>query len=155
MKPKKLKNVTYNNRKKEIGIEYQRGKSVVLHYSQLGIKNQQLVRAGVDPESNGIAFFYETASGEKEFVPYDVPLILDNDADYLFQTEIEELIADIKRKMQEKGVSKKYLARSLGTSDMQIERLLNPDNPNKNFLQLNKIAKILGLSLKIQLTDAA
>ncbi len=152
MKTPKLQKIDFNNRKKEFEVSYKGGKKVALHYGQLGIRSN-LVHAGIDTDSNGIAFFYETESGEKDFVPYDIPLILTKDPDYLFQSEIEELIADIHKNMKAKGISKKFLARSLETSDIQVERLLNPENPNKNFVQLNKIAHILGLNLKIQLEE--
>ena len=154
MKIPKLKKIEFNNRKKEFDVFYKSGQKVTLHFGQLGIQSN-LLAAGVDPESKGIAFFYKTETGAEDFVPYDIPLILAKDPDYLFQIEVEELTADIKKKMESKGITKKFLARSLGTSDIQIQRLLNADNPNKNFLQLNKIAHILGLNLSLKLQKMA
>lgn len=150
----KISKVDFNNRKKELTIVYKNKKIVTLHYGQLGLK-KNILSARIDPESKGLALALGFQDGKKEYIPYDIPLILSQDPDYLFQTEIEELIADIKIKMQDKKISKKYLARQLQTSDIQIERLLNPKTSKKNFQQLNKIAHILGMNLSIKMEEAA
>ncbi|MBI2027715.1 MAG: hypothetical protein HYS98_07960 [Deltaproteobacteria bacterium] len=150
----RILNIVLNNRKKELTLTYSNKKKITVHYGQIGIISN-LRNATVDPESSGHAFVLEKEDGKREFVPYDVPLLLSKDPDYLYQTEIEELIADIKLKMREKGISKKYLARQLKTSDMQVERLLNPNIINKNFEQLHYIAYILGMNLYFEMKKAA
>ena len=150
----KILSADFNNRKKELTVVYQNKKTVVLHYGQLGIKIN-IKTVGIDPDSHGLALVLVLENGKEEFIPYDIPLIFSKDPDYLFQTKIEELIVDIKIKMKKNEISKKYLARQLQTSDIQIERLLNPKNPKKNFLQINKIAHILGMNLLIKMKKAA
>ena len=154
MNPSKMLKGDFNNRKKELTITYKDKRSITLHYGQLGIK-ENLIRVDIDPESKGLALSLELQDGRKEYVPYDIPLIFSQDPDYLFQAEVEELIADIKIKMKKSQISKKYLARQLQTSDIQIERLLDPKTLNKNFQQLNKVAHILGMNLSIKMDIAA
>ncbi|MGR3319559.1 MAG: helix-turn-helix domain-containing protein, partial [Candidatus Anammoxibacter sp.] len=57
--------------------------------------------------------------------------------------------------LEKKKISKKFLARQLVTSDNQIQRLLNPNIPNKNLTQLYKIASILKLEFELTLKGAA
>ena len=154
MKVHKVTSVAFNNRKREVEVTYEGGQVVCLHYSQLKIY-QHLQNAGVDPESGGMAFFVEKRNGRKDFIPYDIPLILSGDPDYLLQAEIEELLAEIRQRMKQHHLSKKFLARALETSDMQIERLLSLDNLNKNFIQLNRIAHVLGVTLSMHLKKVA
>jgi len=150
----KLVSVAFNNRSKELTVVYRNGKKVVLHYGQLGLKGN-LAAAGVDPESAGYALFLEYVNGKREFVPYDTPLLIVQDPDYLLQDSIENLVADIRKKLRATKISKKYLARSLKTSDIQIERLLDSRILNKNLVQLNEIAHCLGASLELSLKRAA
>ena len=75
--------------------------------------------------------------------------------EYLLQHQMEVLTALIRRKLEQKKVSLRFLARELGTSDNQIQRLLNPNILNKNLTQLSKIAVLLGLEVEVRLKGAA
>jgi ribosome-binding protein aMBF1 (putative translation factor) len=90
----------------------------------------------------------------KNSVPYDQPLAIVKDPEFMLQNHIENVIAQIKEELARKKVSKKYLARQLETSDNQIQRLLNPNILNKNLTQLYKLASLLELQFEINLTAA-
>ena len=77
------------------------------------------------------------------------------DPEYLLQNQMEVLTALIRRELEQKKVSLRFLARELGTSDNQIQRLLNPNILNKNLTQLSKIAVLLGLEVEVRLKGAA
>jgi len=92
MKTEKLKNVEVNNRNKQMVITYTSGKKVSLHYGQLGIK-KNISKAWVDAETGKRSIGFEFEDGSQDFMPYDQPLALVKDPDYLLQTDIEVLTA--------------------------------------------------------------
>ncbi len=67
-----------------------------------------------------------------DYMPYDQPLAIIKDPEYMLQNHIEHIIAQIKDVLKKKKISKKYLAQQLVTSDNQIQRLHNPNKQTKN-----------------------
>ena len=55
--------------------------------------------------------------------------------------------------MKEKRVTKASLARRMGTSRAQLDRLLDPENQSVTLKTLTRAAEILGLRVQIQLVD--
>ncbi len=53
--------------------------------------------------------------------------------------------------MKEQKLSKTQLAKRMKTSRSALERLLDPDNPSVTLLTLERAAKALGKSLRIEL----
>lgn len=153
MKAQKLKSATFSNKKKEIEIVYTSGKKVTIHYGSLGILSN-ISEVWVDKETAGKSLGIEFLDGEIDYMPYDQPLAIIKDPEFMLQNHIENVIARIKEELTRKKVSKKYLARQLGTSDNQIQRLLNPNILNKNLIQLYKLASLLGLQFEIHLIAA-
>ena len=153
MKNKKFKKVSFNNHKKQLTVTYISGKQISVHYSHLGVK-ANILEAWVDQETRGQSIGMRFADGTTDFMPYDQPLALGKDSDYLLQTHIELIIARIKEAIRVKKISKKYLAEQLHTSLNQIQRLLNPELVNKNLSQLYHIASLLGLEVEIGLKAA-
>ena len=153
MKNKKFKKVSFNNHKKQLTVTYISGKQISVHYSQLGIK-ANILEVWVDHETRGQSVGMRFADGITDFMPYDQPLALGKDSDYLLQTHIELIIARIKEAIRVKKISKKYLAEQLHTSLNQIQRLLNPAIVNKNLSQLYHISSLLGLEVKMALKAA-
>jgi hypothetical protein len=152
MKSERIRSVRFNNRKRELTVDYACGKSVALHYGQLGI-TQRLLAAWVDKETRGHAVGIRLEDGSEEHMPYDQPLALAHDPEYQLRTHIERLLAHIQRALVEKRISKRYLAGQLGTSDNQIQRLLDPSILNKNLEQLYGVALLLGLELEWRVTE--
>jgi antitoxin HicB len=56
--------------------------------------------------------------------------------------------------MRAEGVSKKALAERLGTSRSQLDRLLDPDNPNVHLTTIARAAHAVGKRLRIEMVDA-
>lgn len=153
MKNRKFGKVAFNNRKKQISFKYTSGKELMVHYSQLGIKSN-IRESWIDQETNGQSVGVKFEDDTVDFIPYDQPLALAKDPDFLLQNQIEILTARIKEAIRERKISKRYLAEQLATSDNQIQRLLNPKILNKNLSQLYQIAALLGLELQITLKAA-
>lgn len=152
MRSLKMKSVSFNNRKKQMSIVYVSGKTVTIHYSYLGISSLQ--KAWIDKETRCRSIGIELDDGKIDYIPYDQPLAIAKDPDYLLQDQIELLTAQIRETIKEKKISKRYLAERLHTSDNQIQRLLNPKILNKNLSQLYQIAGLLKLELEIHLKAA-
>jgi len=154
MKTERLKEVSFNNKTKQILVSYTSGKEVTVHYGQVGIK-KNILRAWVDPETGKRSLGFEFSDGTQDFMPYDQPLAVARDPEFLLQTHVELLTAKIKDELKKQGISKRFLATRLGTSDNQIQRLLNPEILNKNLEQLYGIAALLGLEMEFHLKNAS
>lgn len=150
----KFKSATFSNKKKQIEVTYASGKKVSFHYGSVGI--DRLIREiKVDRETRGKSLKIVFVDGAFDFVPYDQPLAIAKDPEYLLQVHIERIIAKIKAVILKKGISKRYLAERLGTSDNQVQRILNPNILNKNLSQLYRIADLLGLEFQIHVREVA
>ena len=154
MKNTTFKSVKFSNKKKQINIEYTSEKKVSIHYGCLGIK-QNIKSIWIDKETNGKSIGIELIDGSIDYMPYDQPLAIVKDPEYMLQNHIEHIIAQIKEELEKKKISKKFLANHLTTSDNQIQRLLNPNILNKNLTQLYKVASLLDLEFEIFLKSAA
>jgi hypothetical protein len=154
MKNLKFVSATFSNKKKQIEVCYSNGKVAVVHFGALGVK-KLLKEIEVDRETRGKSLKLIFSDGSVDYLPYDQPLALTNDPEYLLQVHIERVIAKIRAAIVKKGISKRYLAERLDTSDNQIQRLLNPEILNKNLSQLYKIADLVGLDFEVHIKDVA
>lgn len=153
MRPSKFKMASFNNHKRQLTLIYTNGKQAVLHYSDLGIRSN-LVEVWIDKETKGYSLGLKEENGRVDYMPYDQPLLLTKDPESVLQVQIEYLIARIKKRLEEKKMSKRYLAEQLHTSDNQVQRLLNPSLLNKNLPQLYQIAALVGLEMELRLKAA-
>jgi antitoxin HicB len=61
---------------------------------------------------------------------------------------------EVTEAMRKEGISKSAMAKRMGTSRSQLERLLDPENPNVLLETVQKAAAAVGKQLTIGLTDA-
>jgi hypothetical protein len=154
MRPLKFKSATFSNKKKQIDIVYTNGKQAAIHFGSVGIK--KLIKdIKVDWETSGKSLKIIFEDESIDYLPYDQPLVIVRDPEYLLQVHIERITAKIKEAIARKKISKRYIAERLKTSDNQIQRLLNPDILNKNLSQLYKIADLVGLEFEVVVKDVA
>lgn len=153
MKNIKFKSAKYSNKKKEIYITYTSGEKTVIHYSSLGISHH-IKNIQVDKETSGKSLKIDFINGKTDYLPYDQPLFLTKNPEYMLHNHIENVISQINEEIRRKKMSKKHLARQLKTSDNQIQRLLNPNILNKNLPQLYKLASLLDLEFKVSVKVA-
>ncbi len=154
MRPLKFKSATFSNKKKQIDILYTNGKRAAIHFGSVGIK-KLIQDITVDWETNGKSLKIVFEDGSIDYLPYDQPLVIMRDPEVLLQIHIERIIAKIKDAIAKKKISKRYIAEKLGTSDNQVQRLLNPAILNKNLSQLYKIADLVGLEFEVHVKDVA
>jgi len=154
MKTERIKNAAFNNRRKVLTVEYASGKKAEVHYGQIGIR-RNLEEVWIDRETRGRSLGLRFADGSEDYMPYDQPLALTKDPQFMLRTHLEKVIARINEALAAKRMSKRHLARQLGTSDNQVQRLLNPAILNKNLEQLYRIGMILGLEFEWHVRRAA
>lgn len=152
MKAIKFKSVTFCNKQKKIKMVYTLGKIVTLPYKSLGIQ-KNIKNITIDKETNKKTLILEFIDDTKEFLPYDQPLYIVQDPEYMLQNHIEQLIASIKEQLYCRKISKKYLARHLNISEYQIQNLLNPYRLNKNLQHLYQLAHFLGLEMQFKIAN--
>ena len=61
---------------------------------------------------------------------------------------------EVSEAMRKEGITKSEMAKRMGTSRSQLERLLDPENPHVLLETVQKVATALGKRLTIGLTDA-
>ncbi len=149
----KFKSARFSNKKKEVSIVYTSGKKAAVHYGSLGITDP-IKQIGVDEETSDRSLKIEFVNGKTDYMPYDQPLFLIRDPEYMLRDHIENIVARINEEIDSKKISKKYLARQLKTSDNQVHRLLNPCIVNKNLTQLYKLGWLLGLEFEVSVKAA-
>lgn len=65
---------------------------------------------------------------------------------------VKRVIAwQLEQAMTEQHIQKKKLASEIGTSRSQLDRLLDPDNPNVYLKTITRAARRVGLRLKVEL----
>jgi antitoxin HicB len=68
---------------------------------------------------------------------------------------IKKVIAwQLAETMKTLGVSKKAMAERMGTSRSQLDRLLDPANPNVHLTTIARAARVVGKRLQIAMVDA-
>lgn len=154
MKTEKIRAASFDNRRRTLAVEYTSGKTVEVHYGQLGIR-KRVAMVWVDKETRGRSVGIRFENGSEDFMPYDQPLALAKDPEYLLRSQMERVVARIRGVLAKKGISKRYLAEQLGTSDNQVQRLLDPNLLNKNLEQLYRIVTLVGLELEWTIKKAA
>jgi hypothetical protein len=154
VKTERIRTIRFDNRRRVLDVEYASGKRVGVHYGHLGIA-KKIVAAWVDKHTRGRAVGMRLEDGSEEYMPYDQPLALARDPEYVLRTQLERVLARIRQALGDKHISKRYLAEQLGTSDNQIQRLLDASILNKNLEQLYRIALLLGIELEWRVSDAA
>lgn len=63
----------------------------------------------------------------------------------------EKIAFQLKKRMAAKKLSINSMARAMGTSRTQIHRLLDPKNGNVTLATLQKAAKVVGRSVRLEL----
>ncbi len=149
-----MRSVRFDNRRRVLDVEYASGKHVAVRYGQLGI-TKKISEAWIDRETGRRTIVLRFQDGQEEYIPYDQPLAMVGDPEYLLRAQIERLLARIRQALAAKHISTRRIARQLSISDDQVQRLLDPTSLNKNLQHLHRVVLLLGLELEWQIRDAA
>lgn len=72
-----------------------------VHFGSLGIK-QNIKKVWIDKETRGKSIGIILADGTTDYMPYDQPLAIIKDPEYMLQNHIEHIIAQIKEVLEKK-----------------------------------------------------
>jgi hypothetical protein len=153
MKHKKFKKVAFDNKKKKFRLEYFSGLKVEIPYSALGIR-ERVTDAAPDCEVGEHSFYFVLENGKKDYVPYDQPLHIAQNPDYVKQQTLYEMTKAINEFIRKEKVPKRELARRLNTSMSQLARLLDTTNYKKELSRLIQIAAMLNYEFKWEFKKA-
>src|SRR3990167_2866194 len=154
MKYKKFKKVEFDNKKRVFNLKYTSGLPIECPYSALGIRGK-VVETGPDSAVGRHSFYFILENGKKEFVPYDQPLHIVQNPEYVKEQTLYEVTKELGKLIKKSKVSKRELARRLGTSLSQLARLLDTTNYKKELSRLIELAAMLDYEFKWQFKRAA
>ena len=151
---RKFKKVTCDNKKRVFHLEYTSGLKTECPYSALGI-HAKVVESVPDAETGGHSFYFVLENGKKDYVPFDQPLHIAQNPEYVREQTLYEVTKQLNEFIKKAEVSKRELARRLGTSLSQLSRLLDTTNYNKELSRLIELASILNYEFTWQFKKAA
>ena len=154
MKHKKFKKAEFDNKKRVFHLSYSSGLVIDCPYFSLGIKGK-VTESGPDDEVGGHSFYFVLENGRKEYVPYDQPLHIVQNPEYVKEQTLYEITKCLNEFIKKEKVSKRELARRLGTSMSQLMRLLDTANYKKELSRLIELAALLNYEFKWEFKKAA
>lgn len=152
----KIRKVKVNNRKRQLEMTVRSGEMYAMPYARLDPRPSRSncpERAYVDPEMGHEAVVYVLASGEEGAVHIDHVLEYNQDPSLLAELLIHKLSVEARRRVDRSGLSRRELARRLGTSVPQLYRLLDPANTSKHMSQLVSLLHVLGCEVELVVRD--
>lgn len=147
----RIKRVKANRRQSVFEVETARG-VYTYPFARLGIGPDSDLRISevyVDEELGGEAFTYRLDSGEEDSVHVEQVLEYNQDPEYLKELLLYKLSLEAKRGVEESGISKRDLARRLGTSPSQLYRLLDQTNTAKSVGQMLALLHLVGREVDV------
>ncbi|HBF11795.1 MAG TPA: hypothetical protein DDW49_00130 [Deltaproteobacteria bacterium] len=153
----KIKKVHYNNRKKSFEIETKEGK-FEYPYSRLLVKPtfaNKIKSVFVDQELGREGFTYTFEKGGEQTILMDQVLEYNGDTDYLKNMLLYKLTVKAQKALHSKKISKRELARRLGTSPTHLYRLLDQTFYGKTIDQMVKLLSMLDCPVDVVFKKAA
>lgn len=147
----KIQGVRVNHRRKVFEISTPRGE-YTYPFARLGANlrtGQRVAEVFVDEELGGEAFTFQLSTGESGSVHVEQVLDYNRDPEYLKELLLYELSLEARKGVVESGISKRHLARKLGTSPSQLYRLLDPTNSRKSVGQMLALLHLLGRKVEL------
>jgi hypothetical protein len=148
----KLRSVTANDRKARLELTTYSGKVLPIPYAKLDPRptpGDKLRRVYVDAELGREAATYELESGAEGSVHVDQALEYNEDPGALAELLVHKLTVEADRRVEGSGLSRRELARRLGTSVPQVYRLLDPANTTKSIRQLVALLHVLDCDVEL------
>ena len=142
----KILRVRANHRQRVFEVVTPRGE-YTYPFARLGpgrMTGNRVTEVFVDPELAGEAFTYHLASGETDSIHVEQVLDYNRDPEYLKELLLYKLSLEAQKGLTECGISKRELARKLGTSPSQLYRLLDQTNAKKSVGQMLALLHLMG-----------
>ena len=142
----KVRNVVANLRKKQLELTVSSGAVFPMPFAKLRPRptaGDPIVDVYVDPEFAREGVTYTLASKKAGSVLLDHALYYNRDPGYLADLALYELTCEARDQVARSGLSRRELARRLGTSVPQIYRLLDQTYYGKSFRQIVSLFQAL------------
>ena len=153
----KILGVAANNRRRAFDLRTEGG-----HYdfpfAKLQVRptpEDKVVEVCADPEAGYEAFTYRLESGVEDTVHLDAVLEYHQNPALLTEMLLHRLTVEARRAVAASGLSKRELARSLGTSPTQLYRLLDPTYYGKSMGQMAALLRLVGKEVELVVRDRA
>ncbi len=149
----KLREVHVHRRKQQLEVVTRAGDVYPMPFVKLvprPTRRDPIVRAVVDPELAREAVTYTLASGREGSVHLDHLLSYNRDPAYLARIVLHELSVQARQRLEASGLSRREVARRLGTSAPQVYRLLDPANTSKSFTQTLALLQVLDCDVELK-----
>ena len=151
----KVRSVVFNNRRRDFTIRLG-ASSYRYPYVRLETppaSGDHVVSACVDPEIGREGFSYVLASGAEGTVHGEQVLDYNKDPRYLRDILLYELTLAARQRLSTSPLSRREIARRMGTCAAQVCRLLDPTNTRKS---VDEVLRLLGvLACEVQVSVRA
>ncbi|MFN8603720.1 MAG: hypothetical protein U0842_24865 [Candidatus Binatia bacterium] len=148
----KLRAVRIDNRKRCIQFVTRSGRVLPLPFSRLRLRPtaaDRIAKAWVDPELGNEGITYRLDSGAEDSVHVDAALDYNRDPAHLAEIKLHLLTVEAIKRVDASGLSRREVARRLGTSVPQVYRLLDPANMRKTFVQLVALLEVVDCDVRV------
>lgn len=156
----KIRRVAVNNRKRQLELRTFAGAMLPFPFSKLDPRptvRNRVREVFVDPELGSEGVTYVLESGAEGSVHVDHALEYNEDPRYLSEILMHRMTVEAGKRVGKAELSRREIARRLGTSVPQLYRLLDPTNSAKSINQLISLLHVLGceVDLKVRSRKAA
>jgi len=148
----KIRDVTFNNRKREFSVSLRSGAIYSFPYSKAEPQpttDDCIEDVFVDKELGNEAFTYILKSGKEGSVYIEQVLEYHEDPKYMAELLTYKLSVEARRRIENSELSRRQIAKRLDTSVPQLYRLLDPANTNKSMSQLIALLHILNCDVDL------
>jgi DNA-binding TFAR19-related protein (PDSD5 family) len=148
----KIRRVVVNQRKSQLEVISVNGEVFPMPFSRLSPRPTSADRvrdAYVDKELGREGVTYKLDSGAEGSVHLDSVLEYNQDPHYTSELLLHQLTVQARRRITKSGLSRREIARRLGTSLPQLYRLLDPTNATKSINQMVALLHVLGFEVSV------
>jgi predicted XRE-type DNA-binding protein len=149
----KVRAVVVDNRKARLELWTRSGEMLPFPFSRLRprpTRRNRIREAFVDPELGREGVTYVLESGAEGVVHIDHALEYNEDPGYLSEMLMHRMTVEATKRIASAGLSRREIARRLGTSVPQLYRLLDPTNSSKSINQLISLLHVLGCEVDVK-----
>lgn len=146
----KIRAVRVNGRKRQLELTLRSGITLPVPFGRLDprpTRDDRIASAYVDKELAREGVTYVLESGAEGSVHVDHALEYNDDPAYLADLLTHKLTVEARTRVARCDLSRRELARRLGTSVPQLYRLLDPTNTRKGLGQLVALLHVLGCAV--------
>ena len=153
----KIVSVKVNNHRRAFEVRT-RKETLVFPYARVRPQpgaHDRIVEVYVDKELDREGFTYVLESGKEGSVHVDSVLDYNEDPSYLADLMLYQLTIEAQRRLDDSPLSRREIARRLGTSVPQLYRLLDQTNYGKSIQKVVSLLSVLDYDVKVTIRKRA